>query len=264
MGQFSESDLKIWTIKRILGFFNRAQAVTDLTESILKDDPGTGTGKYAIGEVVARRILDRRNLLMGRRFVAIAQLNGIQGLGEDKFHDLVYTFRLPAADAFKESLFANVLADNWTVESHTINFASGDDFLAVVESDRIFRRWLIEEVGALSQMRMFHPFAIGEACERLHRSAMTAYPSGHLGAYALALWFYSFDQDNWFSFDEMLHETTLYLNFMPFMDERTELRMFHGFDNDGFLTEGLTISDLPVVVNYAETSVTVWSARLED
>jgi hypothetical protein len=264
MGQFSESDLKIWTIKRIMGFFNRANTVTDLTQSILKDDPGTGTGKYAIGEVVARRILDRRNVLPGRRFVAIAQINGIQGLGEDKFHDLVYTFRLPAAEAFQESLFANLLADNWQIDEHTIRFEDQGEFLEIVESDRTFRKWLIEELGVLGRKRMFHRFATGAACERLSRSAMTAYPSGHLGAHALALWFYSFDQDNWFSFPEILRETMLYLDFMPFMDERTELRMFHGFDNQDLLVEGLTVSDLPVVVNYAEKAITIWSAQLND
>jgi hypothetical protein len=264
MGQFSDSDLPLWTTRRILGFFNRANTEHDLTEGILQDDPGTGTGKYAIGKVVAQRILDRRNVLPGRRFVSITQLNGIQGLGEDKFHDLVYTFQLPAALAFRESLYANLMDENWQIDNHTIHWGSRDEFMEVVEDPQTFHSWLAEELGSLAAMRfgVAHPTA--EACKRLDTSALTTYTSGHLGAYALALWFYNFDQDNWFSFEEMLAETNLYLDFMPFMEERIELRFFHGFENQDLLVQGLSVRDLPVVVNYSENSVTIWSAHLLD
>lgn len=264
MGQFSVSGLEPWTVQRILGFFNRAYAAKDLTEGVLKDDPGTGTGKYVIGEVVAQRILDRRNVLPGRRFTSISQLNGIQGMGTDKFHDLVYTFRAPAAVAFKEAMYAGVIGENWFLENYTTRWDNRQDFLELVDDATRFQNWLATETGHLATTKYGFPFSAADAHRRLSNSFRVDYESGHLGAYALAFWLYRFDQDNWFRFDRVLQETSMYLDFMPYVHDRAELRLYVGFENRDFLARAVTVSDLPVVVNYGEQAVTIWTGQLND
>ena len=83
------------------------------------------------------------------------------------------------------------------------------------------------------------------------------FSSGFLGSYAFALWFMEFDQDNWFSFDVVHKETKKYLNSYSSVSGRRELRMIKG----SFPPMKL---DLPVVVDYMDLSVTVWTGELRD
>ena len=70
-------------------FLNSISSVKDLMK-IVKDDPGLrGTG-YGIGEVVASRILEKRNSMGG--FKTVEDLLGIDSFGLDKFNDFVYTY----------------------------------------------------------------------------------------------------------------------------------------------------------------------------
>ena len=80
----------------ILDFLNSAENAEDIAgipsaPGPISDDPKRrGTG-YDIGPTVARRILDRREEL-GGSFTSLEQLAGIPYLGEDKMHDIIYTF----------------------------------------------------------------------------------------------------------------------------------------------------------------------------
>ncbi|MEM7798474.1 MAG: hypothetical protein AAF633_04715, partial [Chloroflexota bacterium] len=47
-------------------------------------------------------------------------------------------------------------------------------------------------------------------------------------------------------------------------DNRIEFHLVKGFPNDGLLTEGITVRDLPITVNFAEQSISIWSAQLFD
>ncbi|HHG83314.1 MAG TPA: hypothetical protein ENJ82_01085 [Bacteroidetes bacterium] len=264
MGQLSVAGVETWTTQRILGFFNRAFDSKDLIEGVLKDDPGTGTGKYVIGEVVAQRIIDRRNALPGQQYSSLTQLNGIQGMGVDKFHDLVYTFRLPAAEAFKEAMYTNVISANWKLESHTSRWNDQQEFLDLVDNPSLFQNWLATEIGRIAKVKFDLRFSAADACSRLEASHQIVYDSGHLAAFAFAFWFYRFDLDNWFQYEQVVQETNLYLDFMPNVLDRTELRLFVGFENQNLLAEPATVKDLPVVVNYGEQAVTIWAAQLND
>ena len=85
----------------MLDFLNGARTAEDIAgaePSIgpIVDDPTRGTGRvggrgYDVGIKVAQRILDKREKL-GGRFTDLSQLEKIPYFGEDKFHDLVYTF----------------------------------------------------------------------------------------------------------------------------------------------------------------------------
>ena len=264
MGQFSAAGLEAWVIKRILAFFNRAITAKDITEGVLKDDPGTGTGKYVIGEVVAQRILDQRNLLTGRQFTDIEQLMDIQGMGVDKFHDLVYTFSVPAAEAFKEGMYTNVIGENWILEAHTTRFEDSTEFMNLVNDPEAYQKWLAKEIGEIAEEKYGIKNAGKIARKMLNHSCPVDYESGHLASYAFALWFYRFDQDNWFGFEDVREQAELYLDFMPNPEERIALSMYVGFENRNFLAHSVTVTDLPVVVNYAEQAITIWTAQLND
>lgn len=87
----------------VLDFLNRAQSPEDIAGPSwsavgpVMDDPNrTTSGRpgakgYDIGIKVAQRILDRRKEL-GGLFGSLDELAGIPYFGEDKFHDLIYTF----------------------------------------------------------------------------------------------------------------------------------------------------------------------------
>jgi len=83
------------------------------------------------------------------------------------------------------------------------------------------------------------------------------FKSGFLGSYALALWFMEFDEDNWFSFEEIHTETNKFLNSYSSVSERIELRLIKG----SFKPMNL---DLPVIVNYKDLSITALTGQLLD
>ncbi|UZD21706.1 helix-hairpin-helix domain-containing protein [Algoriphagus halophytocola] len=88
---------------KILDFLNKASKWQDIAgvEPVLGpvlDDPEKGTHRpfngYDIGEITAKNILSRRNSLSGGKFTSVDQVKTVRGIGEDKWHDLEYTFRL--------------------------------------------------------------------------------------------------------------------------------------------------------------------------
>ncbi|SFU10246.1 Baseplate J-like protein [Algoriphagus locisalis] len=88
---------------KILDFLNKASKWQDIAgvEPVLGpvlDDPEKGIHRpfkgYDIGEITAKNILSRRNSLSGAKFTSVDQVKTVRGIGEDKWHDLEYTFRL--------------------------------------------------------------------------------------------------------------------------------------------------------------------------
>ncbi len=93
-----EGDLE----SKILDFLNNASTWDDIAGiepmvGPVLDDPEKGDHRpfkgYDIGEITAKNILNRRNSLSGGKFTSVAQVKDIRGMGEDKYHDLEYTFR---------------------------------------------------------------------------------------------------------------------------------------------------------------------------
>jgi len=101
MATFTELGIDNATKNRILNFLNSAInavaiAGVEPQKGPVLDDPSTGYGDqiddYDIGLTVAQRIIDKRNTFSGNTFTSLAQLSNINGLGQDKFNDLVYSF----------------------------------------------------------------------------------------------------------------------------------------------------------------------------
>ena len=99
------------TQQLILAFLNNASSAEEIAgiepqEGPVYDDPDKGfgdqSGDYDIGLTVAQRIIDKRNTLAGG-FTDLTELSGISHFAEDKFDDLLYSFRVGAecSEAFE-------------------------------------------------------------------------------------------------------------------------------------------------------------------
>lgn len=101
MAKFTGAGIDEPTKDRILRFLNFVNSASDIAgiepqEGPVHDDPKKGTGDqiedYDIGLTVAERIIDKRDGLPGGEFTDLPQLSDIDGFGQDKFNDLVYSF----------------------------------------------------------------------------------------------------------------------------------------------------------------------------
>lgn len=264
MAKFEEGKIDSRVSKRILSFLNAAFRPEDLLRKDLEDDPNSGSEKgYTIGEAVAQRIIDKRNSLPSRRFISITQLSDIAGFGEDKLADLIHTFSIPSAEAFKKSMYNGVIYENFELKYHSVYFENRQEFLDLVNGHAQFTDWVADQVGQLCATRFANQHAGRLAGRALRCCYMEIFESGHVGSFALALWFYRFDQDNWFGFEQVRKKIESYLDALPNHQDRHELRLFKGFDSGQVLTQG-SPKDLPVVVNYSEQCITIWSGQLND
>lgn len=260
-----------WLQRRILAFVNQARRPEDIVGSgpqarRLQDAPDHigQTDGYVIGLTVAQRIIEQRQRLPRQRYEHLDQLLAVPGLGEDKLRDLLHTFGQPADQAFLQDLYGGVLYQNFEVKADTIHIGDEKLFLTTVDQSARFVELVGMRVQALCERRFEQPRACALAVRLLQHCYQERFPSGHVGAYALALWFFGFDEDNWFSFERMHAACDRYLNSYRYVNDRLELRLFKGFENAGILAGGITVPDLPVVVNYAEQKITLWSGQLND
>lgn len=247
--------------RRLLGFLNHINDATALSDAIRDRHQNGGTG---IGEKVAERLLKARTELPGRRFEDLHQVEAVPGVGEDKILDLMHAFKQPAAQAFRSNMYNGVILSNWELEYFTSIFEDDMSFQEVIDSKSSLAEFVGEQVEQISLERYSNSKAAELAGELVERCYDEYFPDSHFGAYALALWFYQFDADNWFSFERVLKETEKYLNFYPEWEDRLELHLYKGFDNTGVLVDPVTQVDLPVVINRGERAVTIWTCQLND
>ncbi len=266
MSKAFNPQVPLWTQIRVLGFLNQARQPKDISNHVLlKDDPMKHSSSgYTIGETVAQRILDRRAELPGRRFSEFKQLEGIQGLGADKLHDLLHAWRNPVAEMFRDGMYENVIRSNFVLRGHSVAFEDEATFLEVANDPFAFQAWVAMQVEALAERHTEDRRLARMAARLLWHAYLESYPSGGTGALAFALWWYRFDEDNWFSFEQVLAETRHYLDYAFGPHDRRELRLFKGFENAGVLVDAICPADLPVVIHYAEQSITVWTCQLND
>ena len=88
------SALKRLVSRSHLGFFNLVTSPRQIMERI-KDDPDFNVASpdaYGIGETVAKRIIETRDALPGKRFTSMQQIDDVFGVGQDKMRDILYSF----------------------------------------------------------------------------------------------------------------------------------------------------------------------------
>lgn len=104
---------------KILAFLNEAKTAIDIAgkepqEGPVFDNPDIGYGDqirdYDIGELVAGRILAKRDSLRGKVFTKIEQLDDIKGFGQDKLDDMAFSME-------KEKLVHCIRIKSWPRES---------------------------------------------------------------------------------------------------------------------------------------------------
>ncbi|MFM9947375.1 MAG: hypothetical protein ACKV1O_05500 [Saprospiraceae bacterium] len=254
-------NLKTTEKERVVNFLNRAQTAAEITDpAVLKDHENKG---YTIGEEVAKRILEIRNILPAKRFMGFHQVEAVPGLGNDKLKDLAFSISPPAAEAFRQRMYDGVILDNWQLTAHTVFFDDRRAFFDLVQTASRFRDWVGEQVKEMAFQKSGTQ-QIGRLAKKLLQCAfLESFDTSHYGAIAFAFWLYRFDADNWFSFEQVREETERYLGYYAKNQHRLELRLFKDFDVST-LVQAISVDELPVVVNYGEQEVTIWTAQLND
>ncbi len=251
------------TEKRVLFYFNQVHSIKEITE-VPWGDSGMGWGvAYGIGENVAHQIIEFRNNLPRRRFVSMEQLMEVPGLGREKIQDILYTLRIPSAEAFRRAMYRHVITDNFELSFYAITFDTSEAFEEAIQDLSQLKNIVSQHVKFLA-----HASAPDEELLKAQQQVLDAYVEsvkmGYLASYIFAIWFFSFDLDNWFSFEQVREMTEQYLDITYLSSDEQSFYLFKGFDNGLILRGGRTVADLPVVVNHDEKNVTVWTAQLFD
>ena len=254
--------MKPWVAARILDFLNRAENAQAIVDGI-QDDPNSGSDNAGIGETVAQRIIDKKATLQFGRYNKLEDLEDIQGLGTDKVKDMVYSLGITAAQAFRDNLYNGILFENWVLHEDRVEFEDEAAFKAVADNGSNLVNLVIE--------RRFGENNFSQSAEAvaLRSSFVETYDIADFGSHALALYFYQFDSDNWFSYDRMRTACEQYLSHHPIIPgfqyrPDQKLMLFKGFRDNRFSATSNTMGILPVVANYAECAITIWRAELND
>lgn len=262
-----KTKLPQWVAHRILTFFNEAQSIDDILDGTIVDDPSDGAGR-AMGPSLAARILREKAHLPRRRFSSFDELDSIRGVGEGTIRDLGYSLGVTAAEQFQQSMYdyGIIYRENWTLEYVRAEFDDTETFEALVNDEKKFRHWVFEQIKALSSQRRVSESGQQAMLTQIKSAYIDSYHNGTPApAYALALWFYEFDADNWFSWEQVQAVCESYINHhMGGPNWGMELRFFRGFEQKDIIRPGITPPDLPVMVNWAEQNVSLWFSALYD
>jgi len=163
---------------------------------------------------------------------------------------------------FKESMYENVINENFELEYFTFKIQNKSQFSEIIESEKRFREFICQKVCEIHKKKKLE-----KRCEDIKKMILKAYlekfESEFLAAYAFAFWFMKFDEDNWFEFMQVCEVCESYFT-SPSGENLKELRLFKGFVNEGYTVPPLSVLDLPVVVDKSEKSITIWICRLND
>lgn len=265
MSKFSGRDIPQWVQSRILQFFNEAKDTSDLTGNQVQNQSNKAGGNYSLGETVAKRILERRDQSNIKKFRTFEELDGIQGLGDDKIRDLAFSLGIGADQQFKNNLYGQkVLLDNFIFREYSVEITDKESFDSIAGNRSLVDQEVQKLVYQGCLTKRDQPLACNMAVEGIPSLYVDSYSSGFLGSFAFSLWFMGFDEDNWFSHTTIHSELDKYLNTYPNYDMRLELWMYKGFQNAGVLAKEITVKDLPVVLNHAEQKISIWTGELHD
>ncbi len=258
---------------RILDFFNRVKEVSDITDTLIQDDPSDGPGS-TIGPTLASRILRTRSETDFNRFENLEQLDAISGMGEGTWKDLVYTFGRTAAEAFRDNLYVNniLFRENWPVWFFEFPIEDQELFDELGFRDSTYREFVatkLEEIaGQEAVVESLATSAISDAKE----APLDRFQDPILSALSFAIWFYRMDPGNWFSFDRMYAQTTAYFDYhtprYAFQKRNfntlLEFVAFKGIPGTILEPAGIAAPDLVTTLNYPEQSITIWMTTLFD
>ncbi len=250
---------------RILSFFNSAWQVSNITNSIIRDDPSDGPGN-TIGSTLAARILRTRRGLPTGRFTNLEELDGISGFGTGTWEDLVYTFSKTAAETFRENMYENqvIYKENWPLWLFQYEIEDKETFQKLAYEEQTYRTFIGEQLAKICEMDEAQETLCTDALERVQTTYIDTYTnSTPEAAHAFALWFFRYDADNWFSYDRVFEQTEAYFSHYPGDPWEMDLRFFKGIPST-LIEPGITVDDLATVVNFPEQTITIWMSTLYD
>ncbi|MFK7928025.1 MAG: hypothetical protein AB8H79_07535 [Myxococcota bacterium] len=167
-----------------------------------------------------------------------------------------------AADTLLGDLGGGVLPPGFQVACWSFEEEDPEAFAQIVDDELRFRRFVRERVAEIAEGRGLAGIAASRGAAMVEGAYMDVHPTGGTGSLAFALWFVSFDQGEAVSFAAVSSAMRTYLGDFDTFEDRRELRLFKGFDNDGLLATAMTVIDLPVVVDYGANTITLWAASL--
>ena len=265
MASITPESVQPWIANRIINFFNWAKSVSEITQTV-KDDPVDGEGR-GIGRTVAKRILQKRGSAGWRRFRSLDEIYSVDGMGPDKLEDLVYTFGLPAAQAFVNSMYDNsvIYRENWPLKFYSKHIPSTEEFVKMAQDEKLFRAFvetqmeeIFEQEQTEARFRKDIILGVRNAYIDPYNNSSSDHP-----AYEFAQWFYSIDMGNFFFYESGIPQTRQYFEYHPGSPWEMELRMFKGVQAI-LISGGIIPTDLATVVNYPEQVITIWSTALFD
>ncbi|MEM0992816.1 MAG: hypothetical protein AAGI49_07245 [Bacteroidota bacterium] len=252
-----------WAENRLLQVINFARTAEQIYQHpALRDDPASGSSSgYIIGAKVAQYIIDYKANLARRRYERAAQLLEVKGLGEDKLNDLLFSFSIGADEAFRDTLFNGILFENWEVQAHSISYGSANEFKAIASNGEHFRRAVADlHIQTLTNWSERERQQIRIIIQQAYQEN---YLDGHIGAFQLALWWYLFDYDNWFSYEKMKSACENYLSYHSYGTKSTQLRILR-LQGATAIQEFQRDLMIPVIANEAEQKITIWEVQLND
>ncbi|MEX1364565.1 MAG: hypothetical protein AB1Z98_15670 [Nannocystaceae bacterium] len=165
------------------------------------------------------------------------------------------------ARRFAEQMYDGILRSNFELRGWSFEAAGS---LVGPPAELPWLRPAIQRaLRTLGTQRGVEPGRIDRAVEQVEGAYLERFDESSASSRALALWFHSIDSDNWYSFDSVQAVADDYLSRSSRAGSMA-LVMVKGFDNDGLLARPVTTLDLPVVLNPARRTMTLWSATLND
>ncbi len=173
--------------------------------------------------------------------------------------DHVRSVSSPSASSFQAGMYKNVLGSNYQLKAHSYGLASSRLFRVVAGSEPLLREFISERVYELCRARNVEISRCGDVRADILVSRDYWSVSVEERSHAFASWLFALDGDNWFPLADAKVETDAYLG----VPERS-LVMLAGFNPDGILVDLLSSNGLPVVLDAAEETITIWTNELAD
>jgi hypothetical protein len=256
-----------WVEERVLRFMNQAGTWQKLIDNMreLGSDPGARSHDHLIGQKVAARILETRNLLPGMAFSTLGQLRDIRGLGEDKYRAILKAFSRPSASVLTDALAQAKLPGQSRAHLYPLTTYPSDEasYQELITTPYALKEWVTTHLLAYAGRRGHGALV----CKMLDQSIQQAFVEGSDNsdsgaALALALWLYQFQADDCFPFPAALEACTRYIG--PAAGEGPFMRLWLIKPLDqGLLFAGGGPAAWPVAGHDGERSVTVWLGGME-
>ena len=119
----------------------------------------------------------------------------------DQLAGLIDSFNQAADETFHHEMTEQVLGSNWSLSFDSTVIRDEVRFREVADTPSKFRDLIATRVEALAYRHLQHAIAARLAVGGIRDGYLESYSESHVGSFTFALWFYRFDQDNWFSHD---------------------------------------------------------------